>query len=271
MAEDRSPATSGDQDPHPSGWFITVGTIARRLVRHLPGLAYALGVGAILLLLLGALLMSSIMQSPDSWTDVVGVLKDLATLLAILLGAAWAFYVFVLGRSFTTSVRIELQVKGLVNRANTNGTEAKDTVISVKLRNAGQTRVDRRDRCLISFEPITNRQLQNSGTLRPITNSFSSAQRSYELFEHLIGLEPNEEAEADVLVPVGDNPAIKVQVLFKGFVGPNPIPTGWRVSAGSAEWQKDVVQRTDRLRRKLNWATRMIIDVRERVEEGDSV
>jgi hypothetical protein len=106
--------------------------------------------------------------------------------------------------------------------------------------------------------------LQNRGTLRPITNSFSSAQRSYELFEHLIGLEPNEEVEADVLVPVGE-------VLFKGFVGPNPIPTGWRVSAGSAEWQKDVVHRTDSLRRKLNWATRMIIDIRERGGEGDSV
>lgn len=103
MADDRSSVSGGGQGPHSFGWLRTAVTLARMLVRHLPGLAYVLGVGALLSLLLTALLLSDIVRSPDSWADVVGVLKDLATLLAILLGAVWAFYVFVLGRSFTTS------------------------------------------------------------------------------------------------------------------------------------------------------------------------
>jgi hypothetical protein len=138
------------------------------------------------------LVLSSIVSAPKTWQPVVEVVQGLLASLAILVGGVWAFYVFVLGRAHSASVQIQLRFKQVMSRGNGGEVIDNRAVISIRLKNAGRTRVDKR-RCKIGIEPITEKQMRGQQALQPITNTMSPLEaRWYPVFETLIGLEPRE-------------------------------------------------------------------------------
>src|SRR5215211_7116651 len=131
----------------------------------------------------------------SSAKDWVEILQGTVTTLAILLAGLWALYVFFLGRSTTASVRIEFELKDLLDL----GKEGRIAVITAKFTNVGRTHVDK-DICRFSVWPLTSTRLRpDLSLLRSIDVSPDVLhQQTWEILEGLTALEPNEEVTQDV-------------------------------------------------------------------------
>lgn len=128
-----------------------------------------------------------------SLKDGIELAQGAVTILAILLAGLWGLYVFFLGRSTTASVQIKADVKDLIVLEN----GGKVTVISVMLLNTGRT-LTRKDVCRFSVGPFARLEPGRSD-LRPLDASPDVAfQQTWEIFEDLLTLEPNEEAAEEV-------------------------------------------------------------------------
>jgi hypothetical protein len=166
--------------------------------------------------------------------DWVEAGRNLATIVAIVVGALWAFYVFVLERGFAAHVQRQFELKKVIDLP-----DGKILVISACVRNSGRTRV-RKESCQFLFMPITNDQLNLVGLSLVEASehprhalSYESAQvtpnfldaLAFDIFEELEGLEPGEDAEEDILVILGNAPvlnqivALKAEILFRGARG----------------------------------------------------
>ncbi len=84
----------------------------------------------------------------------------------------------------------------------------------------------------------------------------------------LEGLEPEEETEANVLIPMGKTPAVKVAVEFIGLIGPTFLPSRWR-RAGTEDWRKDIMRTVDKWREKSEktCVSRIIIDTESHITD----
>jgi hypothetical protein len=205
-----------------------------------------------------------VLEATINWVSVVQVIEGFLTTLAILVGGIWVFYVFILGRSHSASVRIQLKAKQSIIREN-----EEYPVISVNLKNVGQTHVDKR-LCTIGIAPISDDRLRDQPGLRPIRNTMSKEDtKLYEIFTLLRKLEPEAETEANVLLPMGKTTAVKVAVTFIGSVGPTFLPASWRM-AEPEDWRKEIMDMMDK-RREENWLTRTIIDTRSHVTDIEMV
>jgi hypothetical protein len=91
--------------------LCVLATIVRILYEERPGLLRALGTAALVVFLVMVLLLDSVLDTPTTWESVVQVAQGLVTTLAVLIGGIWAFYIFILGRTFSASVQIQLELK----------------------------------------------------------------------------------------------------------------------------------------------------------------
>jgi hypothetical protein len=163
------------------------------------------------------------------------VARNLATTAAIVIGGAWAFSVFVLERGFAAHVQRQVKLKQIMDLP-----DGKLLVISICLHNRGRTRV-RKESCQFLYRPITDRQLNLAGLSQVEASSeprhalahkdagFSkdiSGVQSLYIFNDLIGLEPGEDTEEDILLLLGNTPvldqvvALEAEVKFNGRRGP---------------------------------------------------
>jgi hypothetical protein len=137
-----------------------------------------------------------------SLKDGLELVQTGVTILAILLGGSWALYVFFLGRSTTASVQIRADLKYQI----VLDSEARVTVISVTFLNTGRTRL-RKDTCRFSVGPLTRMEPDRSDLRQHDTAPDVAFQQTWEIFEDLLTLEPNEEAAEDVMF-AWDSPSV---------------------------------------------------------------
>ncbi len=232
-------------------------------------LLLALAVIVLIPLLVVAPTLYSASKAPDPWISFIQTTQSLATTLVILIGGIWAFYVFVLGRSYSASVRIRLKSKQTIGRVNDEGDKIDEcVVVSMNIKNVGRTRVDK-SQCVLSVEPIGKGELLYQPELKPITNTIEKSPSVYSIFKPTKGLEPGAETEADVLIPMGEHPTVKVAVTFIGYVGPTLVPSKWR-RANAQDWCKEIANKVDKWRQE-DWVTRTIVDTRTHVTDIEMV
>lgn len=76
------------------------------------------------------------------------IIRDLVTALGILFAGGFSFYTFILGRTFAPNVQMQFALKQVINSA-----DGKVAVVSVKVKNTGQTDV-RTERCSIWYKIV---------------------------------------------------------------------------------------------------------------------
>jgi len=160
----------------------------------------------------GTTLLEQIRAAAQSFQGVM-------TGLGIMVGGLWAFWTFVLGRSFAGNIRIWFELKNILHLP-----EGKVAVVSVKAKNIGRTQVlikrkdEGKDEAAIRFLPIAF----DSFSLRrprviPTSVDFSQA-RSYSIFPHVQALEPDEDVDTDIPLAFGPNSTLIVNLEFTGTV-----------------------------------------------------
>jgi hypothetical protein len=150
--------------------------------------------------------------------NVAQSLQGFITALGILLAGLWALYVFVLGRNFAPNMQLQFDLKQVSSLA-----DGKAAVVTVKVRNIGQTHV-RRGACSVGYITATTPQPNRAelkqlealeiSQLDPIDPTFSGIVWKPQLFKASIGFEPGEEAMEEIVVDLGQVPIFKVIGLF---------------------------------------------------------
>ena len=166
---------------------------------------------------------------PGSAKDLAQTAQSAITIAAIAAAGIWTIYVFVLGRTASGIVQVQLRTKQIIDRPSSTS-----ALVSVSVRNVGRSRVDReliqlRVMPIIDDEPL-DEPLTALQSLSAITAPLDDLQtKSYDLFVEPITpdftrrdftfdrLEPNEDASEDVLVNFGKNDMLKVEAVFVGY------------------------------------------------------
>jgi hypothetical protein len=148
----------------------------------------------------------------DGLANTVDVVQGLVTTAGILVAGVWAFYVFVLGRSFSANVHMTFDLERVIESPT-----ARVAVLAVKAKNIGRTRVHKRS-VHIHVVPIAEDELdQPPLALIPGKLNMTRMKR-YPIFEDLAALEPDEEVTEDVMLSLGSHSRLKVEVRFVGRV-----------------------------------------------------
>ncbi len=177
---------------------------------------------------------------PTGLATTVDILQGLVTIAGILIAGAWGLYVFVLGRSYTANVQIQFDLKQVVELTN-----SKAAVVSIKVRNAGRTRV-KKSLVQLRVQPITDEELDRPGLMLVPTSVDLLKAKGYPIFRELAALEPDEEVAEDVILAMAHYSRAKVEVHFVGRV--------FRVIFGRGD--------------EVAWVARGMLDT-QMVEEGE--
>lgn len=236
----------------------------RQLRARIPLTLRALGLSVFILALLLVALYSGLAHAANGWRDASAVLINLATITILLIGGAWAFFVFVIGRGFSASINIEVETEQMTSLAERQEERCREVLITIRATNTGKTSVDLRPDLshYLMFERIRKDELPTLPKLSLMSSSFEKIGRVefFEVFEEILGLEPGQEAAESILITVAEEfAALKIALAIKGYVGPTlPLPKKWR-SERMTGWRRDMVRALDKLRGRDSWTTRRLI------------
>lgn len=211
----------------------------------------------IVVLAVTVVLMSSISgwRSGSEWLSALGgaaqTIQAIVTVVGILIAGVWAFYVFVLGRSFAGAVGIQIEHVRSVDREGKVG-----AVVSVRVQNVGRTLIQR-ERAQIIAVPVSEDRLARRlpvmdvmvASLDPKASKMPHPEDSAPLLHDLFdddregeepgeeaasepeGFEPGQELAEEVLLTFGEYRMVKVKVVFVGKVfavlGGSPKSRRW--------------------------------------------
>lgn len=157
------------------------------------------------------------MMQPNDLKTWIEIAQSLVTILGIAVAGVWSYLTFLRGRSFAPNVQIQFELKQVINWDSSKG-----AVISVKIKNIGQTRVKKKN-CLLTLASVTQPGAKNplaSTEFERLDPSFDEMMqqlpRQYEIFDEHTGLEPGEEATEDVLLELNGSSTFKVNAMFFG-------------------------------------------------------
>jgi hypothetical protein len=147
------------------------------------------------------------------------------TAVGILIGAAWAFNVFRLGRSNIGVVSILIEPKGLMTSGGKTG-----AVLSVTIKNVGRARIEKRV-ARIRAAPLSKDQLELSmreSSMMPASVPSTTAElgtllfskHATELEEAIEALEPGQETSEEVVILLGGAEVARVEAVFIGKIRP---------------------------------------------------
>jgi hypothetical protein len=144
----------------------------------------------------------------DDLKKWVEIIQGAITSIGILVAGIWSFFVFVLGRSFAPNIKINFELKKVINMV-----DGKAAIISVGIKNVGKTKVLKKN-CYVAIEPIPTHR-QNLPELSRIDESLDFIKaKTYQIFDSHTSFEPDEEATEDVVIAVDKLPAFKIAVMF---------------------------------------------------------
>ena len=140
------------------------------------------------------------------------VVQSVVTTAGILVAGVWAFYVFVLGRSFSANVHMTFDLERVIHSPT-----ARVAVLAVKAKNIGRTRVHKKS-VHIHVVPIAEDELDGPPLALIPGKLDMTRMKRYSIFEDLAALEPDEEVTEDIMLCLGPHSRLKVEVRFVGRV-----------------------------------------------------
>lgn len=153
-----------------------------------------------------------IQRTGDGLVTAVDVAQSVVTTAGILVAGVWAFYVFVLGRSFSANVHMQFDLERVIDSPT-----ARVAVLVVRAKNIGRTRVHKRS-VHIHVVPIAEDELDQPPLALIPGKLDMTRMKRYSIFEDLAALEPDEEVTEDVMLSLGPHSRLKVEVRFVGRV-----------------------------------------------------
>jgi hypothetical protein len=151
-----------------------------------------------------------IQRTGDGLVTAVDVAQSVVTTAGILVAGVWAFYVFVLGRSFSANVHMQFDLERVIDSPT-----ARVAVLAVRAKNIGRTRVHKRS---VHVVPIAEDELDQPPLALIPGKLDMTRMKRYSIFEDLAALEPDEEVTEDVMLSLGPHSRLKVEVRFVGRV-----------------------------------------------------
>ncbi len=148
----------------------------------------------------------------DGLDITVDTLQGLVTTAGILVAGAWAFYVFVLGRSFSANVHMNFELERVIELSGN-----RVAVLAVRAKNIGRTRV-RKSSVHVHFAPIAEDEFDQPPLALIPSKLDMTRMKRYAVFEDLVALEPDEEVADDLMLSLGPHSMLKVEVVFVGRV-----------------------------------------------------
>ena len=187
-----------------------------------------------------------IQSSAGGLATAVDVVQSVVTTAGILVAGVWAFYVFVLGRSFSANVHMTFDLERVIESP-----AVRVAVLAVKAKNIGRTRVHKKS-VHIHVVPIAEDELAQPPLALIPGELDITRMRRYPIFEDLAALEPDEEVTEDVMLSLGPHSRLKVEVRFVG-----------RVVLGG------VFRAFDGGRGDTGWVSRGVLDLTETGGDGE--
>jgi hypothetical protein len=173
--------------------------------------------------------------APQDWSAARNIAQTVqgGVAAAAAIGAVvWGLYVFRVGRHSAGHVHIQIDLTKVINTSN-----GKVTVLSIKLKNTGRTRVERdkdKQKCCLSITPIRRDPAARYPDAQIVvstdrhdkgfkTHSDCGKRKGWVIFKNLTALEPDEETAEDALLRwntfddfLGTTPMFRVGVTFRG-------------------------------------------------------
>lgn len=147
----------------------------------------------------------------DEIKTIVEIIQGVVTTIGILLAGIWTYYTFVRSRSFAPNVRINFELKQVVELKRGRG-----AIVRISVKNIGKTKVGKKTCSAKAQAVVEPRFVVDPIEFVRVDRSLKYTINTYSILEDLEFLEPNEQVEEDVLFFLDRSTLFKVGVRVEG-------------------------------------------------------